>query len=176
VSAQIDADENLKCEENETQKNYLVRLLRERYDRFTVIFQCYKENFTVDFKRFQSIFPPLREKVSRWNHRKITERNQYTAMFNIEAWNKLSPAMQVKHTFQNCKHCQLKYNHIQVLFPTKYKRFTGLMKENNPKVANKAIKVQLPSQPGSITLREAGETAKSLYDQVNPMFEKITGH
>jgi hypothetical protein len=52
----------------------------------------------------------------------------------------------------------------------------GLMKENNPKVANKAIKVQLPSQPGSTALREAGETAKSLYDQVNPMFEKITGH
>jgi hypothetical protein len=50
------------------------------------------------------------------------------------------------------------------------------MKENNPKVANKAIKVQLPSQPGSTTLREAGETAKSLYDQVNPMFERITGH
>ena len=140
VSAQVDADENLKCEENETRKNYLVRLLRERYDRFTVIFQCYKENFTVDFKRFQSIFPPLREKFSRWNHRKIAERNQYTAMFNIEAWNKLSPAMQVKHTFQNCKQCQLKYNHIQVLFPTKCKRFTGLMKENNPKVANKAIK------------------------------------
>ena len=176
VSAQVDADENLKCEENETRKNYLVRLLRERYDRFTVIFQCYKENFTVDFKRFQSIFPPLREKFSRWNHRKIAERNQYTAMFNIEAWNKLSPAMQVKHTFQNCKQCQLKYNHIQVLFPTKCKRFTGLMKENNPKVANKAIKVQLPSQPGSTTLREAGETAKSLYDQVNPMFERITGH
>jgi hypothetical protein len=31
-------------------------------------------------------------------------------MFNIEAWNKLSRAMQVKHTFQNCKQCQLKYS------------------------------------------------------------------
>jgi hypothetical protein len=86
-----------------------------------------------------------------------------------------STSMQVKHTFQNCKQCQLKFNHVQVLFPIKRKRFTGfIMMENNPKVANKAIKVQVPSQPGSTTLREAGETAKSLYDQVNPMFEKIT--
>ncbi|CAB3995359.1 Hypothetical predicted protein [Paramuricea clavata] len=28
----------------------------------------------------------------------------------------------------------------------------------------------------STTLCEAGEAAKSLYDQVNPTFEKITGH
>ena len=50
------------------------------------------------------------------------------------------------------------------------------MKENNPQVANKAIEIQLPSQPESTTLYKAGKTAKSLYDQVNPMFEEITGH
>ena len=38
------------------------------------------------------------------------------------------------------------------------------------------MKVELPSQLKSTTLREAGEAAKSLYDQVNPVFEKITGH
>ncbi|CAB4011260.1 Hypothetical predicted protein [Paramuricea clavata] len=98
-------------------------------------------------------------------------------MFNIEAWNKLSPAMQAKHTFQNCKQCQLKYSHIQVLFPTKCKRFTGLMKENNPKVANKAIKVQLPSQPGSTTLREAALTkVKDLNIEKKSKAEKKTNN
>ena len=176
ISAQVDADENLKFKENETRKDYLVRLLRERYNRFSGVFQRYKENFPVDFKHFQAIFPPLREKFSRWNYRKIAERNQYTATFNIEAWNKLPPEIQVQHAFQNCKQCQLKYSDTQVLFPVKCKRFTCSMKENNPQVANKAIEIQLPSQPESTTLRKAGETAKSLYDQVNPMFEKITGH
>ena len=50
------------------------------------------------------------------------------------------------------------------------------MKENNPTITSKAMKVELPSQLKSTTLCEAGEAAKSLYDQVNPVFEKITGH
>jgi hypothetical protein len=176
VAAQVDADRNLKCQDNETRKHYLMRLLREKYDRFSVLFQCCKENFPVDFKRFQAIFPPLREKFSRWNHRKIAERNQYMATFNIEEWNKLPLPIKVKHAFQNCKQCQLKHSDTQALFPVKCKRFTGSMKENNPTIASKAMKVELPSQLKSTTLREAGEAAKSLYDQVNPVFEKITGH
>ncbi len=81
-----------------------------------------------------------------------------------------------KHAFQNSKQCQLKHSDTQALFPVKRKRFTGSMKENNPTIASKAMKVELPSQLKSTTLREAGEAAKSLYDQVNPVFEKITGH
>ena len=121
---------------------------------------------------FQAIFPPLREKFSRWNYRKIAESKQYSATLNIEAWNKLLPEMQVKHEFQNCKQCQLKYSDTQVLFPVTCKRFTCSMKENNPQVANKAIEIQLPSQPESTTLRKAGETAKSLYDQVNQCLKR----
>ena len=68
--------------------------------------------------------------------------------------------MQVKHAFQNCKQCQLKYSDTQVLFPVKCKRFACSIKENNPQVANKAIEIQLPSQPESTTPRKAGETAK----------------
>jgi uncharacterized protein YktA (UPF0223 family) len=53
------------------------------------------------------------------------------------------------------------------------------LKENNLSAANKAIEVRLPNQTrinSSTTLREASEAAKSLYDQVNPTFETITGH
>ena len=76
-----------------------MRLLQERYNRFSGVVQRYKENFPVDFKHFQAIFSPLREKFSRWNYRKIAERNQYTATFNIEAWNK-PPQMQVNMHFK----------------------------------------------------------------------------
>ena len=178
MSGQVDADKDIKCADNETRKNYLVRLLREKYDRFSAIFTSHKENFQFEFKRFQKNFPPLREKFSRWNHRKIAERNRYTATFNIEAWNEMPLAMQSQHTFQNCKQCEQKYRDTQVLFHVKSRMFTGPMKENISKTTNKAInlQVQLPSQPGSTTLNEACETAKSLYDQVNPDFEKITGH
>ncbi len=84
--------------------------------------------------------------------------------------------IKVKHVSQNCKQCQLKYSDMQALFPVKYMRFTSSMKENNPTIASKAMKVKLPSQLKSTTLCEAGGTAKSLYDQVNPVFEKITDH
>ena len=36
ISGQVDADENLKFKENETRKDYLVRLLRDRYNRFSM--------------------------------------------------------------------------------------------------------------------------------------------
>jgi hypothetical protein len=94
----------------------------------------------VDFKRFQAIFPPLREKFSRWNHRKIAERNQYMATFNIEEWNKLLPTIRVEHAFQNCKQCQLKHCETQALFPVKCKRFSGSMKENEPPSQAKTLK------------------------------------
>ncbi|CAB3995248.1 Hypothetical predicted protein [Paramuricea clavata] len=87
--------------------------------------------------------------------------------------------MQIEHTFKDCKPCQLKFNNIQALFPIKSNRFPNLLKENNLDAANKAIEVRLPNQThinSSTTLREAGEAAKSLYNQVNPTFEKITGH
>ena len=179
IAVQVDANENIKCEDNESRKDFQARLMRERYDRFSDIFQDCKENFPADFKRFQAIFPPLRNKFSRWNHRKVTERNQYTAAFNIKAWNELSPAMQIEHTFKDCKPCQLKFNKIQALFPVKSNRFSNILKENNLSAANKAIEVRLPNQTrinSSTTLREASEAAKSLYDQVNPTFETITGH
>ena len=178
ITAQVDADENLKCKENETRKVYQARLMRERYDRFSNTFQCCKENFSMDIKRFEKHFPTLRVKFSRWNHRKIAERDQYTATFNLEAWNKLSPELKMAHKFQDCKACQSNYGHIQALFPVKSHRYTGSMKENNHHVANTAIKILVPNQPcnTSTTLREASETAKSLYEQVNPIFEKVTGH
>ena len=49
ISAQVDADENIKFKENETRKDYLVRLQRERYNRFSGVFQRYKENFPGNF-------------------------------------------------------------------------------------------------------------------------------
>ena len=132
----------------------------------------------MDIKRFEKHFPTLRVKFSRWNHRKIAERDQYRATFNLEAWNKLSPEMKMAHKFQDCKACQSNYGHIQASFPVKSHRYTGSMKENNHHVANTAIKILVPNQPcnTSTTLCEASETAKSLYEQVNPIFEKVTGH
>ncbi len=159
IAVQVDADENIKCEDNESRKDFQARLMRERYDRFSDIFQDCKENFPADFKRFQAIFPPLRNKFSWWNHRKVTERNQYTAAFNIKAWNELSPAMQIEHTFKDCKSCQLKFSKIQALFPVKSNRFSNILKENNLSAANKAIEVRLPNQT-----------------RINSRFETITGH
>ncbi len=178
IAAQVDADENQKCEDNETRNVYQARLMREMYDHFSNTFKSCKENFPLDLKRFAKHFPNLRVKFSWWYHRKIAERNQFTATFNIQTWNELSPAMKIEHTFQDCKSCQLKYSDTQALFPVKSHRYTGSMKENNPHLANTTIKFQLPNKPcnTNTTLREANETAKSLYDQVNPIFEKATGH
>ena len=133
--------------------------MQERYNRFSDIFQ----NFPLDFKRYQEIFPPPGEKFSWWNYRKIAEHNQYTAAFNIKAWKELSAAMQIEHTFNDCKACQLKFSNIQALFPVKSNRFLNVQKENRLNAANKVFEVRLPDQARNwnTTLREAGEAAKS---------------
>jgi hypothetical protein len=140
IAVQVDTDENIKCEDDKSRKDFQARLMRERYDRLSDIFQDCKENFPVDLKRFQAIFPPLREKFSWWNHRKITERNQYTAAFNIKAWNELSPPMQIEHTFKDCKPCQLKFNNIQALFPVKSNRFPNILRKTTSMLQTKLLK------------------------------------
>ena len=77
-------DDETTFHENETRPQNQARKMRERFDRFLRIFESNKENFNIDYKGFQKILPDLRKKFSRWNPRKIEERNQYTSTFNIE--------------------------------------------------------------------------------------------
>ena len=178
IVAQVDEDKKIKLEENETWKDFQNRLMRERYNRFTSMFQSCKENFPVDYKRFEAIFPVLREKFSRWNHRKIAERNICTATFNIKSWKELSPDKQIQHTFEDCKSCQLTYTGIQAYFPVKSNRYNGIQKQTNREFTTDVVRVTLHDQArtNGTSLREAGTAAKSLYDQINPRFQTVTGH
>ena len=117
----------------------------------------------------------LREKFNRWNHKQIAERNMYTATFNIESWNQLTPDKQIQHTFQEYKLCQHIYTKIQSYFPVKSKRFIGIKKETNRDVTHEdVITVTIPNQPTTKTiLQDTGKTAKALYDQVNPLFQTV---
>ena len=81
IVAQVDEDKKIKCEENETWKDFQNRLMRKRYNRST----SKMENFPIDYKWFEAIFPAFQEKFSRWNHRNIAEGNIYMATFNIKS-------------------------------------------------------------------------------------------
>jgi hypothetical protein len=148
-----------------------------RYNRFNTVFDCCKENFAIDLKRFQRILLDLRKKFSGWDRRKIHERNQYTATFNIENWKALSASQQGKHTFENCRPCQDRFAAIQALFPVKSTRLIGSSHQkvlSSTDVIDSCINEHATRLPkGCSTKRKAVEIARAVYNRINPSFESI---
>ena len=150
--------------------------ITERFNRFSAAFESCKENFGIDFKLFRKILPDLRTKFSRWTPRKIHERNQYTATFNIKSWKSLSQSRKVQHTFENCRACNDRYVSIQSLFPIKSSQFTGYIRPKIPSSINDAIDGCLREQGNSskgCSKRKAVETARAVYNRINPSFESV---
>jgi hypothetical protein len=149
--------------------------IEARFNRFNTVFESCKENFAIDLKGFRKIFPDLRKKFAGWNQRKIHERNQYTATFNIESWKRLSVAQKGQHTFENCRACQDRFLAVQTIFPEKSTRFIGNTHREVPSLTNDAIDACIAEQTSSTkrSRRQAAESARSVYNRINPSFESV---
>ncbi len=136
-----------------------------RFNRFNAVFECCKENFAIDLKGFRKILPDLHKKFSGWDRRKIHERNQYTATFNVKSWKALSVTQQGQHTFGNCQACACRYVAIQALFPVKSLRFKSLL---GPRVSSltdvvdSCINKHAKSSIGCSIKHKAVETARAV--------------
>ena len=149
-------------------------LITERFNRFTAVFGCCKENYAVDLKLFGKILPDLRTKFAKWNSRRIHERNQYTATFNTKSWKKLPETSQVQHTFQNCRARKDRFAEVQALFPVKSAQF---LRRTTPECSSPLTNSvdsctnNLETLSKGCTKRQAVEAARTIYNRINPSFE-----
>ncbi len=147
--------------------------ITERYNRFTAVFESCKENFAMDLKVFRKILPDLRKKFAGWS-RRIHERNQYTATFNMKSWKNLPATQKVQHVFRNCRACEGRFVAVQSLFPVKSTQFLGRTRPDCSFSINDAAEACINEQrmtEKSCSKRQAVETAHEICNKLNPSFE-----
>lgn len=159
--------------EDERQAKYRARVMVEQHRRFVETFSECQGNFAIDFHCFQTKFPGLQQKFTRWNSRKMNERSIYLTTFSIEKWTQLSSSEKDGHSLMECRRCTQGNNYEQSLFPVKSRRFRSISEDNVFVAAKQCVQEILRRKPGKCTEREAVELARKIYNKINPKFEKI---
>lgn len=147
--------------------------ITKRYNQFNAVFESCKENFAMDPKVFRKILADLRKKFAGWS-RRIHERNQYTATFNMNSWGNLPATQKVQHTFQNCRACEDRFVAVQSLFPVKSTQFLGRTRPDCSFSINVAVEACTNEQgmtSKSCSKPQAVRTAREIYNKLNPSFE-----
>jgi len=167
-----DATVKIKRVENETPYQHRVRTVQVIHERFSQSFPGKK--FEIDFKTFLRKLPDLRKKISNWNPRKRTEREQYFDAFAVDNWKALSAKHKAEHSLTDCRACFQKHSIHQSFFPVQSKQFQGCLKQN-PVIAAKNIASNIGQQAGKVkcTRREYQAGVQKVYDQINPIFERV---
>ena len=167
-----DASVKIKRVNNETPYQHRVRTVQVIHERFSQSFPGKK--FAVEFKTFMRKLPDLRKKISNWNPRKKTEREQYFEAFSADNWKALSIEHKAEHSLTDCRACFHKYSIQQSFFPVQSKEFQGCLKQNPATVA-KNIAGKISQQPGQVkcTRREYQAGVQKVYDEINPVFERV---
>ena len=166
---------SLKQEPDEGYANYQTKLLREQFRQFKGVFSGAGNNFDIEYSKFVTKLPTLRDAIVKWNPRKFEEKKKYLKTFSRENWEKLLDTRKNEHSLVNCKSCCLRFADIQALFPVK----SVLLKVkalNNPVIAaqdklrkNSAVNSSTVLKP---TQRDIKNTAQAVHDKVSPFFEQ----
>lgn len=163
----------LKRNANEGTAKFGARCLQERFRIFRDAFSSRTESFEMNFLEFNKKFPSLQATISKWSPRKKKEKELYLTEFSVENWLNLSEAKKREHTLFDCKGCHQNYPSVQALFPVKSPRLQKRAKENPFVVAKDLAKETTANVLVSKT--QIKETAKALYDSINPVFESVSG-
>ena len=148
----IRQSERLKRNEHEGTAKFGTQCLQERFRIFRDTFSSRAESFEMNFLEFNK-FPSLQATISNWLN--------------------LSEAKKWEHTLFDCKGCHQNYPSVQALFPVKSPRLQKRAKENPFVVAKDLAKETTANVLVSKT--QIKETAKALYDSINPVFESVSG-
>ena len=167
-----DATVKIKRLENETPYQHRLRTFQVIHERFSQSFPGKK--FEVDFKTFMRKLSDLRKKISNCNPQKKTEREQYFDAFSVDNWKALSDQHKAEHSLTDCRACFQKHSIHQAFFPVQSKQFQGCLKQN-PVVVTKNIAANISQQPGKVkcTRREYQVSVQKIYDEINPVFERV---
>ena len=167
-----DVTEKIKRNDSETPYQHRVRSVQVIHQRFSNMFTNNK--FAVDFKTFQKKLPDLRKKFSTWNPRKNKEREQYFKAFSCDNWEALSVERKSEHSLMDCHGCFHRYSVYQSFFPVQSKQYSGCL-QKNPAIMAKNIAASTTQNASTIkcTRREYQEGAQRIYDEINPVFQRV---
>lgn len=164
---------SMKRDMNEGTAKFGARCLQERFRLFRETFTSRAESFEVEFLEFNKKFDSLQATISKWSPRKKKEKELFLAEFSVENWRSLSEAKKREHTLFDCKGCHQNYSTVQALFPVKSRRLQKRAMENPFVVAN-GLAIGTASK-ALVNKTQIKETAKALYDSINPVFQSVSG-
>ena len=162
----------IQREERESSTEFRARCMQERFKMFRDTFSSSGESFEIDFSQFNLKLAALQSAVSKWSPRKKDAKKHYLAKFSVESWKILSEARQREHTLFDCKGCHQHYPAVQALFPLRSPRLQHRAKEN-PFVETRKLGKRLTTK--LLNKTQIKDTAKTLYDSLNPLFESVSG-
>ena len=102
--------------ENVGDKHYKARILQERYQRYTNVFQLEdgKNHFLVEYKTFINKFPKIVEYVRTIGKKKPEIKKKLLDAFSLESWDKLPQERKIIHSLRDCQGC-LKTSPLKML-------------------------------------------------------------
>ena len=163
----------LPRDKDESATKFQARLKREQYDRFISTFSCNnEERFAIDFLKFQKKISALREKVSKWNVKKLEEKSKFMTTFSIKNWMSLSDSRRKEHSLANCKGCAVRYADIQAYFPVKSPLLKAKAKSNPVFVARTAAQEYYTTPDPKPLQKDVKTAAKEIYKAIDCVFEK----
>ena len=173
VALEIHRSTVLTRQQDESKTKHQARLKLEQYNKFKSTFSSDdRDSFSIDFVKFHKKLTVLREKVNKWNVRKLDEKSKFFDTFSLENWESLSDARKKEHSLANCKGCAVRYANVQAYFPVK----SLLLKSkamNNPVFAARTAAQEYYKTPEPKPLQKDIKTAaKDIYNSIDSVFEK----
>lgn len=163
--------------EKESKTKYQARLKQEQFAEFNRIYTVGIDSSSsgdiksICFQQFHKKLPGLREKIIKWNGRKLHEKEKFLETFSLKAWQQMSESKRREHCFTNCKGCTVRFCEIQAYFPVKSSFLIGKAMQNPVFTATKVN----PTPQVKPLQRDIKNTAKAIYDKVDPLFQKQFG-
>lgn len=161
----------IKRAEKEGTSKFRSRIQQEQFHRFNDVFKERADAFRVEFLHFQKKLPGIRKAFSNWNSRKKAEKQTFLEQFSVLNWRALSESRMQEHSFANCKGCYHRHSEILATFPV-HSLFLKSKGKENPFATDTIKRTLAQNTPTRVSIKDAGNTAKALYDKINPLFEK----
>jgi hypothetical protein len=153
------------------------KLKQEQYRQFNTNFnnkEDGKNNFEINFTKYNTNLIKLRSIVRKWNFRKSNEKRQYLDTFSLKQWKKLSEERKSEHRLANCRGCAVRYAAVQAFFPVKSQFLKGRIKSSPVlRAHNEAAKLKSPSVKPKRS--DVKKSAKAIYEAISPTFKNTFG-
>lgn len=115
----------------------------------------------------------LREKVNKWNVKKLEGKSKYLDAFSLKNWMSLTESRKKEHSLANCKGSAVRYCNVQAHLPVKSPLLKAKAMSNPVFIAGSAAqKLDNTTPPTKPLQKDIKTAAKEMYDKIDSVLEK----